>query len=367
MTTPIGTTRIARSEPLATSVGSEAQATPTRSAEPDYQRVFEANTRLPDLRHLLESSVRPGAASGVAAPLELHTTSSPTIATLDEIERRFAGSYRVPGRDQPIPARAMFHSSHPQNTQLDGKGNAALHMLAQRACSTPILGGALRACMHARPTPEQLTMVTQALIDAGHLGGAGPHGSQDIRLMQKRFCIGIDCIGYVRACQLPLVCPGFDRTRKQETFFVDILRANGRYDERPDGLRGVALARPGDILHLARKGTDENREHNVVVRQHETLTPGDPRWGSLVSGAAKLGGGGAQLRAGDGPVHLLEVVQCGGGPDDIRGVRRELWLYNESSGAWGALDRVTKELTLFARGPQEHPTGTVFAPRKVVR
>ena len=140
--------------------------------------------------------------------------------------------------------------------------------------------------------------------------------------------------------------------------FVDELQTNRLYEKRKEALAGVAGARPGDVLHLDPAPATENREHNVVVRQHDVLTPSDPRWASLACGGESLMGG---------PVHLLDVVQSGGGSNDVRGVRHQTWLFDESTKRWGFVDPATKQITVFADGPQEHSKGDVYTPRKPAR
>ncbi len=341
------------------SFGSDCNSAPVVAAppqEPDYAAVHAANTPPPDLRRFLEARMQP-ANLAAPEPLGVRAATDPIAAKLDEIEKRFAGPYRVPGRTQLIPARATFHSANPKNVQL--AGNSTLLAQARRACHTPELHAALNACMHARPTPAQLVRVTQALIDAGALDGLASIGSQDVRALQQRFCIGIDCIGYVSVCERALHGARFDQARKKN-LFVQQLETSGLYEKREGGLRGVGGARPGDVLHLRAAPSTENREHNVVVRKRDTLTSADSRWGSLALG-------GQRLMAGGGPVHLLDIVQSGGGSDDVRGVRHQMWLYDESSDLWGAVDAASKQITLFAEGPQEHPRGDVFTPRKPVR
>ncbi len=123
---------------------------------------------------------------------------------------------------------------------------------------------------------------------------------------------------------------------------------------------GVLAARPGDVLHLDKSPLTENREHNVVIRQHDELTPGDPRWATLHTSEA-----GKTLAASGGPVHLLEIVCSGGGHDtSVRGVRREVWLYDEPTQRWGCIDPSTKQLTLYEHGPQNHATGRVLSARR---
>lgn len=319
---------------------------PQPRAEPDYQRVFDANPRLPDLRGFLEPRLH-----GVEpAPLTFSPNTSIATKKLDEVQERFAGPYRVPGHGN-ISAPPTFHSPHPDNGRLAEQ----LRQRARAICEKLGLGSDLKACFTAYPLPDQLVRVTQALIDNGELTGVSPIDAQAIRDLQAKFHIGVHCMGYVRASQIALHGTRWDNYSDGRKF-VHILKTNHIYDQRPGGLKAVAHSRPGDVLHLDESPMTENREHNVVVRQRETLMLGDPRWGSLASSP--------HIVTGAGPVHMLEVVQSGGGDNSVRGVRREIWLFNEDSGAWASFDPTTKKITPYTHGPQDHTKGSLFTPRR---
>ena len=83
------------------------------------------------------------------------------------------------------------------------------------------------------------------------------------------------------------------------------------------------------------------------------LLPDDPRCRALASN-----GGAALLRGG--PLHLLRVACSGGGEDDVRGVRRESWLYNESTKAWASLEGGK---VIATAGPGGHTRGSVYTAR----
>lgn len=238
-----------------------------------------------------------------------------------------------------------------------------------RACAKDPLRKDLQACFTAYPLPEQLVRVTQALVDAGGLAGVSPVTAQIIRDLQATYCIGVHCMGYVRACQIELHGAQFDVYPNPPTpppgkppvtvTFSYILQNNRLYDQQPGGLAAVARARPGDVLHLAASPRTDNREHNVVIRQHDILTTADPRWGSLASAPSLL--------SSRGPVHLLDIVQSAGGKNDIRGVRHETWLFDEASGAWAIHDPATKTIAFYAEGPGGHARGALYAPKRAVR
>lgn len=326
---------------------------PSAPREPDYTSVLQANTPPPDLRHLLARMH--GTPVQALAPLAPRPGTEPIATKLDALERSFSGPYRVAGQPEVLAA-PMFHSNHRDNPQLGS--DRARQAFAQKACAKIL--GALGHCTTARPTPKELVAVTQALIDAGALRHVSPVTAQSIRELQDTFHIGIDCIGYIRQSQIVLHGGAHFKGDTLGSGCLQQLGASGLYERRAGGLAGVIACRPGDVLHLDASAHTENREHNVVIRQHDTLTPGDPRWASLRATPA-----GARLASGGGPVHLLDVVCAGGGTDmDVRGVRHETWLYDERTARWGSVDPSTKQLTLHARGPQEHERGFVQTARR---
>lgn len=331
-------------------------AAPSASRQPDYTRVLDANTPPPDLRHLLARMH--GAPLQAVATLAPQAGNDATAAKLDALERSFAGPYRIAGQAD-VFAAPMFHSNHRDNPQLGS--DRARQALAQRACAKML--GALGHCTTGRPTPKELVAVTQALVDAGALRGVAPVTPQSIRELQDTFHIGIDCIGYIRHTQIALHGGAHFKGETLGSGCLQQLGASGLYQRRAGGLAGVISARPGDVLHLDASANTENREHNVVIRQHDTLTPSDPRWASLRATPA-----GIRLAAGGGPVHLLDVVCAGGGTDrNVRGVRHEIWLYDEGTQRWGSVDPSTQRLTLHEHGPQEHERGFVQTARRGVQ
>jgi hypothetical protein len=355
MPDPIASARAPRSFEVDSTPTPHAPA-PTAPSEPDYTHVFAANTRAPDLRHLLTRMH--GAPVAPLAPLAPGASTDPASAKLDALERSFSGPYRIAGQSD-VHAAPMFHSNHRDNPQLGS--DPERRAFAQKACAK--IPGALGHCTTARPTPKELVAVTQALIDAGALRGVSPVTAQSIRDLQDAFHIGVDCIGYIRQSQIALHGGANFASKTLGSSCLQQLDASGLYERRSGGLAGVIAARPGDVLHLDASPKTENREHNVVIRQHDTLTPADPRWASLRATPA-----GKELAGSGGPVHLLDVVCAGGGADmNVRGVRHETWLYDEAAQRWGAIDPSTKQLVLYDHGPQDHEHGFVKTARRGVQ
>lgn len=314
-------------------------------AGPDYDALFQASARAPDVSRM---PLTHAGASGVQT-LAPATGVSSNLQKLDALEAQLAGPYRIPGQPGQLSAPPTFHSNYARSEQLQARPQ--LHELAQRACKG--LGAALAHACSARPTAQELVRVTQALIDAGALRVTGQVSAQDIRDLQARFCIGIDCIGFVREAQRALHGPHALAEATRFDGCTNQLEASHLFHVRKGGLDAAAQARTGDVIHLAPSASTESRQHNVVVRSNDVLAPTDPRCRTLTAN------GGADFLRG-GPLHLIQVVCSGGGADDVRGVRRESWLYNESTKAWAAAERGK---LVAVPGPGGHTRGSVYAAR----
>lgn len=313
---------------------SPSASSATAQHEPDYEAVFRASTRGPDISRMQL----------------LEPTAYGALAKLDALEAQLAGPYRVSGQQAPVHAAPTFHSNYAKSEQLQAR--PPLHAFAQRACGQSLQQALVNACM-ARPTARELVRVTQALLDAGALGDKTPVTAQDIRDLQAKFCIGIDCIGFVRTAEVALHGNAVWKGTQLHDGCTSYLDGAHGFTTRAGGLAGVAFAETGDVIHLEPSRNTENRQHNVIVRQNEIVSASDPRTHTI---AAR---GGAALLQG-GPVHLIEIVCSGGGDDTIRGVRRETWLYNESTKVWA--DASGTPLTA-APGLDGHERGRIYTRR----
>lgn len=334
--------------PTAPAPAAPAPAAPMPTNEPRYDRVHAANTRLPDLSRMVMHQPAGSQAVAVAA------THSAARAQLDALESELAGPFAISGQPGSVSAPPTFHSNFSRKEQL--AASPKLLAFAQRAC-----GGALQRALHnacmGRPTARELVQVTQALIGAGALGDKSPIGAQDIRDLQAKFCIGIDCIGFVRLSQEALHGSGVWKGTQRHDGCTSYLDGAHGYARRHGGLAGIGSAQPGDVVHLEPSKNTENRQHNMVVRRNEVLEASDPRCHAIAER------GGAALLEG-GPLRLVELISSGGGEDAIRGVRREKWLYNESTKTFARANQNPLQLVFALDG---HERGSVFTRRDGVR
>jgi len=174
-----------------------------------------------------------------------------------------------------------------------------------------------------RGSPSEIIMVTEAILKAGNVSLA-PTDAAGVRSMMFGLGIGIDCAGYVRQAAIlaGLLSPS---SRGTPTIGDDDL------SNLPS--RGFHLvvdyrtARVGDIFVLGpRVGqTSDAIGHRAIVSSQHVAVPGE-----VPSQLA------AQLGATTGPIHVFQVDSSwgAGGVAANGGVRRQTWLYAESTGKW---------------------------------
>jgi hypothetical protein len=239
---------------------------------------------------------------------------------LDALRDAFSGPYTVGGAT--IAARPMFRMNHGANTPSMESHRTEVDALAAKA------GASGYAVRMGYASPRDLVKVTQALIDAGRLP-PGPDVERCIRAMQWEYGIGVDCAGYTnRALQaasglgpeaLGIHQPGAEAFRG--------LDANRHFSKI-----APSHVRPGDVMTLD-PAPGETWGHNVIVRARTVIDDAAKR-----GFEARLGAAAGRFLRGPGPFHAIEVDSSwGAGADgaDFGGYRRDTWIYDESTRAWG--------------------------------
>jgi hypothetical protein len=173
-----------------------------------------------------------------------------------------------------------------------------------------------------RGAPAQIQLVTQALLDAGKFSPA-PTDAAGVRSMMFRLGIGVDCAGYVmQAAVTAHLLPPYSNTRSILDDNLSNLPSRGFHRVNDYG-----TARPGDIFVLGPQGgqTSNTIGHRAIVFSQHVAVPAE-----VPSTIA------AQLGASAGPIHVFQVDSSwgAGGVPQNGGVRRQTWLYGESTGKW---------------------------------
>ncbi len=297
-------------------------------------------------------------------------------ARLDEFRGQMASSYTIPGN--PPRAVQVFPQFQMEGGLSDPEGrgtaksrvdtmakvSAALPGLKQN----PALRTAASAAGMGRATPEQMKLVTQALIDAGRLPAAkGEHTSDSarVRKLQWDFGLGSDCAGYTaqavtKAAGRDLGLGGVNRNGdalagaiKSEEFT--------RVAQQP----GQPMrARAGDIIRLT-DPTPGEAGHWVAVYDHQTMNK--DRVGKLYNAGDEFWKGSS--KGAEVHVYTLDSAWGAGGDwkarsdqGEVGGVDRRKWVYNAQNDRWGSYDG--KSVVYTENGPYDHlPDVKVYRPK----
>lgn len=270
--------------------------------------------------------------------------ATPAQQRLDAYRAAFSGPYRIEG--QTVSAAPQFRMADGFNDE--NAGFSRKNQMGQIDLQNPQVKELLAACRRAGvpypghclvggPSPRELTSVTQALIDAGKLP-PGP-GSMETRVkaMQWSYGIGVDCTDYVVGAAMTAsqrTRSSIEITDRGATLPMPASDYFATADHNPHlGKVGLSSARPGDVFCIDSPGSVG---HRAVVYSHstasaETLAALQHQHGSIVSRFAE-----------GGPVHVYEVDASWGAGENgasTGGVRRDTWLYNESTKEWAQLDQ----------------------------
>jgi hypothetical protein len=312
----------------------------TRRAERPERRLSPSTEDLP------HASLN---AAFVGALTEGHRESE-TQARLDAFRDSFSGPYVVHG--ERVSARPMFRMNGGFNDGLLREHESTLSVICRKASVPP---RALADAKVGRPTPEELRVVTQALIDAGALS-TERDGSleQRIRRMQWEWGIGVDCAGYTeQAARAARHEPSRPPTHGDA--FARLARDRSMKNVT------VREIRSGDVIHLDRPSPSDVG-HNVIVYAHRPVAADDRA--ALTARAGAIANG---FFAGKGPFHLLEVDSSwGAGPSgaDYGGFRRDEWLFDEGSSTWLYFEPWSQTFGTSNVGPHAEPYAGAYRPRE---
>lgn len=320
-------------------------------------------------------------AAPVAAPLPAYDKKA-TQARLDEFRGQMRSSYIIPGENGGEPREIKVMPQFQMEGGLsdpDGKGTpkgrvdtvgkvgAVLDLK-----SNPALRTAAGAAGMGRATPEQMQMVTQALIDAGQLPAAkGDHttDSARVRKLQWDFGLGSDCAGYV--AQAASKGAGRDLGLAGVNKNGDSLQQSLKPDQfdRVTQTPGQPIrARAGDLIRL-NDPTPGEAGHWVSVYDHTTMNK--EKVARLHDSSNEFWKG----TANSSEVHVYTLDSSwGAGGDwkmrgtqgDVGGVDRRKWVYNAGNDRWGTYDDRAKNPSIEYSevGPYNHlPDVKVYRPK----
>ncbi len=288
----------------------------------------------------------------------MHAADPPTAiqVALDAFMEGAASSYRAEGRTVQVAAffrmNGGLHTVAPAD---DSARDAVLYRagLAQAGAMVSV----------GRGTLPEVQRVAQALIDAGKLEAGTPETLCDrVRSMMWRYGVGIDCAGYAQKA--------FLESRHADPKAFGLRRADYEdlqsLDTNPAFKRvGVESARPGDLFILGPAGDPPRGPgHCLVVYSNQVA---DGRTKELL--LARCGTQASRFIQESQRMHVYQVDSSwGAGPDGASygGVRRETWLYEETSKTWARYSpaQAREGGSGFASGPEpcDHPIRGVYRP-----
>ncbi len=275
-------------------------------------------------------------------------SAAQVLRRLDAHREAFAGPYLVDGERLRIDPQFRMMGGF-------GTGPDKALKLAKQVLSPEVyrkLAGEIAMVASGKASAPSLVRVTQALIDAGAHREFG-RGEEAVRKMMWKHGVGVDCSGYTRSAFL-----ASRGVSEQQAARYGIPKSSDGFNPNVmSGFRKVApeQARAGDVCVLgnARHG------HKVIVASH-SIIPG----GNMV----QIPGLDEPLPhdfSQGGPIHLMEVDSSWGASEHglpSGGVRRALWLYNESSKSWGEVHDAGVFLRSQASGPYNYPLTGFYRP-----
>lgn len=302
--------------------------------------------------------------TSIAQTSSIVSPSAWSQAQLDAYRASFTASYNVAGTT--VRVAPQFRMVGGFNDAVGAMGPRGFQATSSRAqelfaiCARAHVGGAMH-CVLGCPSAGEIKNVTQALIDAGKLPpGTGSLESR-IKTMQWQWGIGIDCTDYVIGAALR----ASGKSESQVQFGGGPSLGNDYFaaaDANPHLRKvGIASARPGDVFTLDAPRVPNQAPdvgHRAVVYSNTVCDA------ARLNALASQYGAAVTTFAAGGPVRAFEMDaswsagQFGGG---FGGVRRDTWLYNESTNQWAQINqRVSPPATPRFEVTPNGPANDVF-------
>ena len=325
---------------------------------------LSADQRLVALRRMARTAV-PQVLQDAAARIADEAVQART----DAFYAQAKGRYTVNGVE--VAAAPFFRISNGHNGASEAKKAQVFGVTGSRSNAFNL---AVHRAAYGRATPEELRLVTQALIDAGKLeavrqkydsmsyaefSGRGAvsrplDDASAIKLLQWEYGLGIDCAGYVQLAFLAVHGGtrdtwGFKSIGNEN---LSQLRGNKAFERAATPV----AARPGDLIFLkAPPGDDVG--HTVLVKDRTVFTP------EQADSLSRAHPGYA--RPGD-RIHVIEVHGSWSAGErgnlDTGGLQSRQFLFNERTGTWA--DVHGGEVVPQPNGPYNgHPVEGIYHPR----
>jgi len=274
---------------------------------------------------------------------------------LDTFRAQAQGPYAIAAYNIAVPPH--FRMNGGANTASVQAHHAELVQVARRHGCLDAVGPVTMG----RGTSQQVVRLTSALISEGNLPEGTPaEFRHNLHKLMWEFGIGMDCAGYVQQAFLETRSP---KTRADFGLNADILNENLAGLGQNSHFSEVEFlhARPGDLFTLRSRAPGEVG-HAVIVYSHQIA---DAKKAEELK--ERFGPASASAFQG-GPVHVYELDSSWGAGQghDSGGVRRDVWLYNESTKDWAYVDaRLAREQAFHVDpgGPCGEAIDGVYRPK----
>ncbi len=283
----------------------------------------------------LDSEVRFTDTGAYEYDSDLFEMFAPKVSQTD-LRKRIDEYFELANAEYVLPkatkiwARPQFHFAKAGDPEQDAQ--AVEKMLEKKfgnKFTTP-LQKAIRCAAYGRARPDEIKVITQALIEAGELdtlrsNSSGLSDNQLVRALQQKFNIGIDCAGYVQLafiyaftgkhddaiCNLGASKLREDLGLKPKRSWENLANLPKKHFTEVGFLNGQT----GDLLVLAWR-KEERDWHTVIVVEHTF----------------------------SGDLHTFVVDSSWGflyGPD-AAGVARRTFMHDKSTGMWWDIHPINK-------------------------
>jgi Domain of unknown function (DUF4157) len=254
---------------------------------------------------------------------------------LDEFLSRMAADYRTPAGDtaRVAPPFMMGQRGYLEQRHAAGDQDNKAHLASVKR--SPRISQVIGRVQEGRGSPEEIRLVTQALIDDKASDKYTGAPEERIRKMMFDYRIGSDCAGYTQQAFLFAT-----QTERGTAHFKDI--GNEDLGESTPDLarRGFmriddpSAALPGDIVVLDVKSGERPPGHRAIVYSQREVPVGDRR--ELTEKLHSSGIDPALFMPAGATVYVLEldsswgagVDDAGHGSAEIGGVQRRTFWYS---------------------------------------
>jgi hypothetical protein len=368
------------------SVGNVFTETPAPVPGPGTASTWPASPETDSLaKSFVQLQFKGGASAGQAGTNAANTASS-AAAFASQAKNKIDAYFDKSNTEYTLPdgseVRTLPHFRMNSRDKVNGDDGEFFEHQLMRVLKPKdhTLARAIHMVAYGRGTPEQIKVVTRALIDKGGVAAvkkmwegkgeaefrstfpntAWPLGNADaVKLLQWSTGVGVDCAGYVQQEFLAEhggspATYGFQSIGEEN---LSSLKGNRHFTQTTP-----ADAEIGDLMILD-PPAGENVGHTVMIQDHHVMTDAERTNYAGIDSFAKPGD--------KVQVYVVEAsFGFGGNGDPARGgVQRRTFFYNETTKQWADIRRDWDKASVptvhisSTNGPYDHPLNGIFHPK----